>query len=84
MISTEQMLLDLYGTPTLDTDQLARLLHKTPKTIREQVYTGVFPIRTYKLGTGRSSRRVADVADVAAFLDRCRASAPVCPGETAA
>lgn len=77
------MLVDIYGSPVLGTEQLARVLHRTPRAIRQQIYTGEFPVRTYKLGTGRSSRRVADVADVAAFIDRCRSnSEPACPAGT--
>lgn len=75
MTTTEQRLIEIYGASTLDTAQLARELHKSSAAVvRQLIYTGRLPIRTYKLGNSRQSPVVADVADVAAYLDDRRAA----------
>lgn len=77
------MLISLYGL-TLDTEELGHVFHMTRKSVRQQIYVRRFPVRTYKLGDAKSSAVVADAADVAEYLDECRANRAVCPAGTAA
>lgn len=62
---TESRLMDLYG-PHLDTDELAKLFkYSDAHSVLEAVRKGTFPVKTFRIGT----RRVADVRDVAKYLD---------------
>lgn len=60
-----EYLLKTYG-PTLDMEQLARLLHTSKKTIENRVSGGLFPIATYREGR----TRVASAESIAAYLER--------------
>jgi hypothetical protein len=68
MTETEQLLHDKFGSITLSIKQLAVQLKRTEKSILTDVSSGRFPIPTYKLG----KLRVADLRDVAAYLDQKR------------
>lgn len=75
MTPTEKMLVEIYGASTLGTEELAKELHyANAKVVRDLISKEKFPVRTYKLGDGQSCARVADVADVAAYLDKRKAS----------
>jgi hypothetical protein len=63
-------LLERYG-PRLGTDELAQVLGVTPKTLGNKLYRGEVPLPTYK----DNGKVWADVRDVAAYLDECRARA---------
>ncbi len=71
METTEQYLINKYGNITLTTKQLAEVFHMTPAGLRDAVSGDRLPVRTYKI----ASKRVADVRDVAAYLDNQRKSA---------
>ena len=72
MTSTEQRLWDRFGHDPLNTDQLARTLaYQSVPSVLEAIRRGTFPVRTYLLG----KRRVADISDVAAYLDQQKADA---------
>lgn len=67
---TEKWLLDLYG-PYLSTEALAKIFcYTNAHAVVEAVGEGNFPIKTFRLGR----RRVADVRDVAAYLDQQKAA----------
>ncbi len=70
-MTTAQYLINKYGNITLTTKQLAEVLHMTPESLLVAVSGERLPVHTYKLG----NRRVADVRDVAAYLDNQRKSA---------
>ena len=61
-----QLLLARYDSLTLNTTQLAELLHMHPKSILNAVSQGRFPIPTHRVG----GKRLANVTDVAAYLDK--------------
>ena len=63
-------LLKTYG-PTLNMEQLARLLHTSKKTIENRVSGGLFPIATYRKGR----TRVASAESVAASLEQMQEEA---------
>lgn len=65
---TESYLLNKYQSLTLDARQLAELCGMTYKAVLNAVSAERFPIHTYKMGKAR----VADVRDVAAYLDAQR------------
>ena len=66
---TAQFLYDRYGTLTLTTGQLAQVLHyKTARVLLNAVGAGTCPVPTYKCG----KLRVADIRDIADYLDRSR------------
>ncbi len=71
MKTTAQYLIDKYDNITLTTVQLAAVLHMTPESLLVAVSGERLPVHTYKIG----NRRVADVRDVAAYLDNQRKSA---------
>ena len=87
MTETEQRLIDIHGSSTLGTAQLAKELHyASAKVVRDLIAQGRFPIPTYKLGDSAQSAVVADVVDVAAYLDKRRAlkrGLPGAPGQGA-
>ncbi len=62
-----ELLFDRYGA-ILDLTDLAKVMRMQIGTVKNKLSEGTFPIRTYKLGR----RRVADVRDVAGYLDRQR------------
>ena len=67
---TASLLYQEYGTLTLNTKQLARVLHyKTTRVLLNAISTGTCPVHTFKAG----KNRVADIRDVADYLDRVRA-----------
>lgn len=69
---TAQLLFDTYGTLTLTTKQLAEVLHyKTTRVLLNAISAETCPVRTFKLG----KIRVADVRDVAEYMDGRRAKA---------
>ena len=77
MTPTEELLLKIYQAPTLDTEQLARIFHmQNSRVVLEAIRCGRFPVRTYKLGRHQGAPRVADVAEVAAYLDTMRTGTP--------
>jgi hypothetical protein len=68
---TVQMLFNKYGA-TMTIDQLAQDVFKIePVTLKNKIYRGACPIPTHKEG----GPRVADVRDVAEYLDKRRADA---------
>ena len=74
MTPTEKMLVEIFGSPTLGTEELAKVFKKaSAKVVRDLVSQGIFPVRTYKLGDSKQAPLVADVADVAAVLDAMKA-----------
>lgn len=61
-----------YGRDRLDTTQLAECLgYRSARTVTQAIFRRTFPVRTFKVG----SRVVADVEDVAAYLERQRTGA---------
>lgn len=60
-----QMLIERYQNITLDVNQLAEILHMTPKTVTDQAAAGRLPIPTFKAGR----KHLANIRDVAIFLD---------------
>lgn len=66
----ELYLLEKYG-PRLGTDELAEVLGVTKKTLGNKLYRGEVAIPHYK----DHGKVLADVRDVAEYLDRCRADA---------
>lgn len=76
MTETEKRLTEIYGSSTMNTEQLAKEFHlANAKSVRDLIYQGRFYVRTYKLGNAKQSPLVADVSDVAAYLDSRRAAA---------
>ncbi len=71
METTEQYLIDKYNSLTLTTPQLAEVLHMKVKPLQNAISAERCPVHTYKIG----KRRVADVRDVAEWMDRQRLSA---------
>lgn len=69
-MTTVEMLLMKYG-PTLGTKELSEVLRITPASIRNAISDETFPIPTYKEG----KYRLADVRDVAAYMDERREGA---------
>lgn len=69
---TEKYLLDKYQTLALDAEQLAEVMRmKDSKCVLNAISADRFPVKTYKLG----KKRVADVRDVAAYIDSQRSAA---------
>lgn len=67
---TATLLFERYGSLTLTTKQLAEVLHyKTTRVLLNSISSGTCPVHTFRAG----KCRVADVRDVAAYLDRARA-----------
>jgi len=64
-MSTAELLFTRYG-PTLSLRQLAEVLNKSEGTMYNLHTRGTMPVPTYMEGR----KRVAAVADVAAYLDR--------------
>lgn len=64
-MNTLQLLLQRYNHVTLDANQLAEILHLTPKTVTDQAAAGRLPIPTFKVGR----QHLANIQDVANFLD---------------
>jgi len=60
------------GAAVLRVAEIARALACAPQTIRNRLARGAFPIATFRC----DGRRVARIADVAAYLDAMRAAAP--------
>ncbi len=69
-MTTTEYLIKTYGNITLTTKQLAEVLHMSVGGLRDAFNCGRLPIHTYKV----ASRRVADVRDVAEYLDHQRDS----------
>jgi hypothetical protein len=69
-VTTEEWLLERFG-PTLNLDEIAEVLKKAPGSLRNDYYAGRLQIPTYREG----ARRVAAVADVAAYLESRRQEA---------
>lgn len=66
---TASLLFQQYGTLMLTTEQLAEVLHyKTTRVLLNSVSSGTCPVHTFRVGKSR----VADIRDVAAYLDRVR------------
>jgi len=64
--SSLELLKSLYGKPMLGTEELAKVFHyKNATAVARAVSAGTFPIPTKKMG----KVRVADIRDVAAYLD---------------
>jgi hypothetical protein len=68
-VTTEQMIVERYGV-TLNTDQLAELLHMGKKSVTNSISADRFPITTFKAG----KYRLAHASDVASYLDNQRAA----------
>ena len=67
---TESFLYKRYDSLTLTTKQLAEVLHyKTTRVLLNSISAGTCPVHTFRVG----KCRVADVRDVAAYLDKVRA-----------
>lgn len=62
--STKELLFCKYGV-TLGYEQLAEVLHKTPRSVKNDYSTGALKIPTFKEG----KNRLAHVQDVANYLD---------------
>ncbi len=66
---TATLLLQQYGTLTLDTKQLAEVLHyKTTRVLLNAISSETCPVKTFKVGKAR----VADVRDIAEYMDARR------------
>lgn len=62
---TESRLMERYGEH-LDTEELAKVFkYSDAHSVLEAVRKGTFPVKTFRIGT----KRVADVRDVAKYLD---------------
>lgn len=69
---TAQLLYEKYGSLTLTTRQLAEVLHyKTTRVLLNAISAETCPVRTFKIGKAR----VADVRDIAEYIDTRRARA---------
>lgn len=67
---TATLLHQEYGSLTLTTKQLAEVLHyKTTRVLLNSVSSGTCPVHTFRSG----KCRVADIRDVANYLDKARA-----------
>ncbi len=67
---TATILYEQHGSLTLDTQQLSKVLHyKTTRVLLNAISSGSCPVHTFKAG----KYRVADVRDVADYLDKVRA-----------
>jgi hypothetical protein len=67
---TATLLYQEYGSLTLTTKQLAAVLHyKTTRVLLNSVSSGTCPVHTFRAG----KCRVADIRDVADYLDKARA-----------
>lgn len=62
---TESYLLDKYQSLQLDAKQLGDVLGMTYKGVLNAISAERFPVHTYKCG----KLRVADIRDVAAYID---------------
>lgn len=67
-MDTVQLLLQKYKSITMTVLQLAELTGMQEKSVQNAISAVRFPIHTYRL----CGRRVADIRDVAAFLDSQR------------
>ncbi len=66
---TATFLYQEYGSLTLTTKQLAEVLHyKTTRVLLNAISSGTCPVHTFRAG----KCRVADIRDVAEYLDRAR------------
>ncbi len=69
--ATERYLLNKYGTLVMTVDEIAsELRYRDPKSILNAISAGRFPIKTRREG----KYRVADVRDVAGYLDERRSA----------
>ena len=67
---TATLLHQEYGSVLLSTTQLAKVLHyKTTRVLLNAVSMGTCPVHTFRVG----KCRVADIRDVAEYLDEVRA-----------
>ena len=72
LTETAQLLYEKYGQLTLTTEQLAEVLHyKTPRVLLNAISAERCPVPTYKCG----KLRVADIRDIAEYMDRRRSRA---------
>lgn len=66
---TAVFLLQQYGSLTLNTKQLAEVLHyKTTRVLLNAISAETCPVKTFKIGKAR----VADIRDIAEYLDSRR------------
>lgn len=65
---TQAFLMERYGSPRLNVEQLAQVLGCTEKTIYNNVSSNTLGLRTY----ADKGKRYADVRDVAEYFDRVR------------
>jgi|GEM_PF-1723751 len=66
---TELYLLGKYGRMIIGTEELKdELGYASTKSVLNAISAEAFPVKTY----ARGGRRVADIRDVAAYLDRAR------------
>lgn len=71
-MNTVQLLIQQYGNMTLGMEELAKVLRYTSvKSLTNAISAGRCPVHTYR----SAGRRVADIRDVAEYLDRMRESA---------
>lgn len=63
-------MLDTFG-PTMDMNQLAGVLHKSPKTLRMDYTRDMLPVPTYKLGR----KRVVQTLEVVDYIQQSREEA---------
>lgn len=66
-MNTGELLFEKYG-PTLDIAELAEVLKMSEGTLKNRLSAGTCPVPTYREG----GKRVANVQDVATYLDRRR------------
>ena len=68
---TAQLLYDRYGSLTLNTREIAEVLHyRSPRVLLNAISAERCPVHTFKCG----KHRVADIRDLAEYLDQMRAS----------
>ena len=66
---TAQLLYAEYGSLTLNTRQLAKVLHyRSPRVLLNAISAERCPVHTFKCG----KHRIADIRDVADYLDKIR------------
>ena len=66
---TAVLLLQQYGSFTLNTRQLSEVLHyKTTRVLLNAISAETCPVKTFKIGKAR----VADIRDIAEYIDSRR------------
>ena len=80
MTETEQYLYDMYGTLNLNTEQLAKILgYSGGRGVLEAYQRRTLPVPTFMVGRFR----MADLRDVAAYLDKQKEGAAAAAGAEA-